>query len=91
MLVARPVSLFISLSWTNLPLREKLFISWVGLPGSVPIVLATFPLAIGMPQAGEIFRVVSLIVIMSVLVQGFSLAPLARRLGLAVDQPANVA
>ncbi|MBW4465142.1 MAG: potassium/proton antiporter [Pegethrix bostrychoides GSE-TBD4-15B] len=85
MLVARPISVLISLSWTDLPLREKLFISWVGLRGSVPIVLATFPLAVGMTQAGEIFRVVSLIVIMSVLVQGFSLAPLARRIGLAVE------
>ncbi len=88
MLVARPISVLLSLCWTDLPMREKLFISWVGLRGSVPIVLATFPLAVGMTQAGEIFRVVGLIVIMSVLVQGFSLAPLARRLGLAVEEPA---
>lgn len=59
------------------------FVSWVGLRSSVPIVLATFPLAAGIAQAGEIFVVVSFIVVMSVLIQRFSLVPVARRLGLA--------
>jgi cell volume regulation protein A len=86
MIVARPASIFISLAWTKMPFQEKLFVSWVGLRGSVPIVLATFPLAAGIAQAGEIFVVVSFIVVMSVLIQGFSLAPVARRLGLAASE-----
>lgn len=86
MIVARPISIFISLAWTKMPFREKLFVSWVGLRGSVPIVLATFPLAAGIAQSGEIFVVVSFIVVMSVLIQGFSLAPVARRLGLAASE-----
>ncbi len=83
MFVARPLSVFISLFWTKMPFKEKLLVSWVGLRGSVPIVLATFPLAVGLQEGGEIFVVVSFIVVMSVLVQGFSLAAFARWLGLA--------
>nr|RNJ66479.1 MAG: hypothetical protein EDM05_25360 [Leptolyngbya sp. IPPAS B-1204] len=85
MFVARPLSVFISPAWTTMPFKEKLFIAWVGLRGSVPIVLATFPLALAMPQAGEIFTVVTFIVVTSVLVQGFSLAPVARWLNVGVE------
>ena len=83
MFVARPVSVFISLFWAKIGFKEKLLVSWVGLRGSVPIVLATFPLAAGIKEAGEIFVLISFIVVMSVLIQGFSLAALARWLGLA--------
>ncbi|MDX8128634.1 potassium/proton antiporter [Methylomonas sp. LW13] len=83
MFVARPVSVFISLLWAKISFKEKLLVSWVGLRGSVPIVLATFPLAAGIKEAGEIFVLISFIVVMSVLIQGFSLAALARWLGLA--------
>lgn len=83
MFVARPVSVFISLFWAKIGFKEKLLVSWVGLRGSVPIVLATFPLAAGIKEAGETFVLISFIVVMSVLIQGFSLAPLARWLGLA--------
>lgn len=86
MFVARPISVFVSLAWTKMPFREKLLIAWVGLRGSVPIVLATFPLAVGFTQAGEIFTVVSFIVVTSVLIQGFSLATVARWLNLAIDE-----
>lgn len=83
MFVARPVSVFISLFWAKISFKEKLLVSWVGLRGSVPIVLATFPLAAGINEAGEIFVLISFIVVMSVLIQGFSLAAFARWLGLA--------
>ncbi len=86
MFIARPLSVFASLAWTNMPIREKLLVSWVGLRGSVPIVLATFPLAVGIDQAGEIFVVVSFIVVMSVLLQGFTLSIVARRLGLVLNK-----
>lgn len=83
MFVARPVSVFISLFRAKIGFKEKLLVSWVGLRGSVPIVLATFPLAAGIKEAGEIFVLISFIVVMSVLIQGFTLAALARWLGLA--------
>ncbi|BBL60371.1 potassium/proton antiporter [Methylomonas koyamae] len=83
MFVARPASVFISLFWAKVSFKEKLLVSWVGLRGSVPIVLATFPLAAGTDEAGEIFVLISFIVVMSVLIQGFSLAAFARWLGLA--------
>lgn len=83
MFVARPLSVFISLFWAKIGLKQKLLVSWVGLRGSVPIVLATFPLAAGLEQAGEIFVLVSFIVVSSVLIQGFSLPFFARWLGLA--------
>jgi potassium/hydrogen antiporter len=58
----------------------------LGSFASFPIVLATFPLAVGMVQAGEIFAVVSFIVVTSVTIQGFSLATVARWLDLALDR-----
>ena len=81
--IARPVSVFICLAFSRYGLREKLFISWVGLRGSVPIILATFPVTAGISGADNIFNVVFFIVLTSVLLQGLTLAPTARWLGLA--------
>ncbi|MGD1699772.1 potassium/proton antiporter [Dapis sp. BLCC M229] len=80
--IARPVSVFICLAFSGYRLREKLFISWVGLRGSVPIILATFPVTSGISGGRSIFNVVFFIVLTSVLVQGLTLAPAARWLGL---------
>ncbi len=85
MLLARPLSVFISLAWTRLNLREKAFISWVGLRGAAPIILATFPLLAELPKAGTIFNLVFFIVLTSVLVQGTTLSAVAKRLRL--DEP----
>ena len=84
-LVARPVATIAVLTLTRLGLRETLLVSWVGLRGAVPIVLATFPLVEGVPQAEVIFNVVFFIVITSVLVQGTTIPVVARWLG--VDEP----
>ncbi len=85
MFVARPVSVLICL----LPFRprrnELAYVSWVGLRGSVPIVLATFPLSYGITDAQTVFDVVFFIVVTSVLVQGFSVVPCARRLGVTEE------
>jgi potassium/hydrogen antiporter len=85
MFVARPVSVFISLSLSRLTVREKLMVSWVGLRGAAPIILATFPLLFGLPQADMIFHLVFFIVLTSVLLQG-TLIPYVAKL-LKVDSP----
>ncbi len=62
-------------------------VSWAGLRGAVPIVLATFPVTAGHPDGQLIFDVVFFVVIVSVLVQGFTLEPLVTRLGLSAEPP----
>lgn len=69
-LVARPVSVFISLHFSQFNIRDKLMISWVGLRGAVPIILATYPLMANISKANAIFNLVFFIVITSVLIQG---------------------
>jgi cell volume regulation protein A len=82
MLVARPLSVFACLFPTRLSVREKIFLSWVGLRGAVPIVLATFPLLAQAPHADFMFNMVFFVVLTSVLVQGTSIPLLARWLHL---------
>jgi potassium/hydrogen antiporter len=82
MFVARPISVFLSLALSDFNWREKTFISWVGLRGAVPVILATFPLLAGVPGAEIIFNVVFFIVVTSVLIQGWTLTPVAKLLKL---------
>lgn len=81
MLVARPLSVMACLMPFRTPHSEVAYVSWVGLRGSVPIVLATFPMAYGIPGAEEVFDVIFFIVITSVLIQGLTLVPCTRWLG----------
>ncbi|MBN1967006.1 MAG: potassium/proton antiporter [Anaerolineae bacterium] len=85
MLVARPASVFLSLGRSRMTVGEKTFVSWVGLRGAAPIILATFPLLAGLSKADTIFNLVFFIVLTSVLVQGTTLNRVARWLG--VDEP----
>lgn len=78
MFVARPASVFLSLLFARLHWREKALVSWVGLRGSVPIVLATFPLLAGVTGSEAIFNIVFFIVLTSALLQGWSIPVVAR-------------
>jgi len=80
LLVARPLSVLVSLVWFRFPPSQQIFVSWAGLRGAVPIVLATFPLTARVPGAGLIFNTVFVLVVVFTLVQGWSLPWLARRL-----------
>ncbi|MCU0363022.1 MAG: potassium/proton antiporter, partial [Bacteroidales bacterium] len=87
--IARPVSVFLSLSFFKINTRSKLLISWVGLRGAVPIVFATIPLLAGAEKAQMIFNVVFFISLTSVLIQGTSLSYVARLLHLTVPAKAK--
>lgn len=88
MFVARPLVVFLCLIGSRFTFRERLFISWVGLRGGAPIMLATFPLMYQVENADLLFNIVFLIVLISVVLQGKTLMPLARLLGL--DKPLRV-
>ncbi|ATW52254.1 potassium/proton antiporter [Streptomyces peucetius] len=79
LLAARPVSVLACLLPFRLPMREQAFISWAGLRGAVPIVLATFPIVSGVEGARDLLNIVFVLVVLFTLVQGPSL-PVAARL-----------
>ena len=85
MLLARPVAVLASTAFQGYGKRERLFLSWAGLRGAVPIVLATFAVSEGVAAANEIFNAVFFVCLVSALVQGMTLEPLARRLRLTTE------
>ncbi len=89
MFVARPLSVFIALTPFRASWQEKVFVSWCGLRGAVPIVLATFPLLAKIPRAHEFFNLVFFVVIFSASLQGPTIPWLTRKLGLirVADEP----
>lgn len=83
--IARPVSVFLSLSFSEFNWREKLLISWVGLRGSVPIIMATFPLVAGVGNAEYMFNLVFFVAVTSLLFQGTTIRGVAKLLKLLSD------
>jgi len=85
--LVRPLVVALCLTPFRYPRREILYIGWVGLRGAVPIVLATFPVLAGAPQAGRLFDLVFFIVVASALVPGATVSWVTRRLGLQSKEP----
>jgi cell volume regulation protein A len=81
--VARPASVLACLTPFRYPIREQLMVSWAGLRGAVPIVLATYPLIAGEPGARTIFNLVFFVVFISVLLQGATIPAVSRWLNVA--------
>jgi cell volume regulation protein A len=81
LVLARPLSVVASVTPFRYPMPEQAFVSWAGLRGAVPIVLATIPLSAGVPGAAALFNVVFVLVVVYTLAQGTSLPAVARRLG----------
>lgn len=77
-LVARPAAVFLCLTPFRFPIREQLYIAWVGLRGAVPIVLAMYPLLVGVDAAPALFNIVFFVVVVSVLLQGITAGPLSK-------------
>jgi len=86
MVVARPLAVWLSLLPFSFPKREQIFIAWVGLRGAVPIVLALFPALAGVPESSIYFNVAFFVVLTSLAVQGWTVAPLAQALRLKLPQ-----
>ena len=84
--VARPLSVFISLIFFKMKLRRRFYISWVGLRGAVPIVFATYPLLAGIENADMIFNIVFFISVTSILIQGTTLTVVAKWLHVALPE-----
>ncbi|HSV67625.1 MAG TPA: potassium/proton antiporter [Mycobacteriales bacterium] len=89
LLLARPVSVLLSAVWFRVPWREQAFISWAGLRGAVPIVLATIPMSYGLRDGDRLFDIVFVLVVVFTLVQGTSLPAVARLLQVAEPDQAR--
>jgi cell volume regulation protein A len=87
MLVARPVAVFLCLTPFRFSLREKLFMSWVGLRGAVSVFLASIPMLVGLPGAHFYFDVAFVVVMLSLAIQGWTIAPVGRWLRIGLPRP----
>jgi cell volume regulation protein A len=86
MFIARPAAVFLCLAPFRFAWREKVFISWVGLRGAVGIFLASIPLLVGLPNAHLYFDIAFVVVLTSLLIQGWTIAFAARRLHIALPR-----
>lgn len=84
--VGRPLSVFLCLLpfGKRITMKSRLFVSWVGLRGAVPIIFATYPVVAGVPGASVIFNIVFFITIVSLIIQGTTVSRMARALGLSM-------
>lgn len=89
--VGRPLAVFFSLiPYKEIPFKARVFTSWVGLRGAAPILFATYPVVAGVEDHGVIFNIVFFITLLSLLLQGTTIAGLARKLKIAETPPPDV-
>ncbi|WP_373096948.1 potassium/proton antiporter [Zhongshania sp.] len=86
--IARPLAVAVSLIPFHFPWRDQLFVSWCGLRGAVPVILALFPSLVGLEHARTYFELVFFVVLTSLVLQGWTIAPMAR--WLKVDLPVSL-
>lgn len=85
--VARPVSVWLCLlPFRSISQRARVFVSWVGLRGAVPIIFATYPVLADIPGSQQLFNIVFFITLLSLIVQGMSISAVARRLKLDLPE-----
>ena len=86
-IVARPVSVFACLlPFKNMTNKARIFVSWVGLRGAVPIIFATYPVIAGIPESKQLFNIVFFITLLSLLLQGMTISRVARWLKLDIPE-----
>lgn len=87
-LIARPLSVFICLlPFRKINIKSKLFVSWVGLRGAVPIIFATYPVIAGIDGSQQLFNIVFFITLLSLVIQGTTISKVAKILGLDTPAP----
>ena len=85
--VARPLTVYLCLlPFSNMSNKARLFVSWVGLRGAVPIIFATYPILADIPQAHTLFNIIFTITLISLLLQGMSISWMAKRLNLDLPE-----
>lgn len=84
MIVARPLSVLVAAPRSHMTAKERLFVSWVGLRGAAPIILATLLWSVNFPKSEYVFNLVFFVVLMSVIAQGATIPWLASKLGITV-------
>ncbi|MBR5856460.1 MAG: potassium/proton antiporter [Bacteroidales bacterium] len=86
--IGRPLSVFVTLlPFTKMKAKAKLFVSWVGLRGAVPIIFATYPVVAGVEHSDQIFNIVFVITLMSLIIQGMTIPSAARALNMIDHSP----
>lgn len=81
--IARPATVFAcTMPIKGIPAKAKLFMSWVGLRGAVPIIFSTYPVVAGIEGSGQIFNIVFFITLLSLIIQGMTITPMAKKLKL---------
>jgi cell volume regulation protein A len=85
--LSRPLATVVSTLGSGFDLREKTLLGWAGLRGAVPVVLALFPVIDDVPRSDEFFNIVFFAVLLSTLLQGTTIEPVARWLGVTSDDP----
>ncbi len=86
--VARPLAAILATAFSGYSLGERFVLGWAGMRGAVPVVLATFPVIEGVPQSLDFFNIAFFAVLISTVLQGATIEPLARRLGMTTTEPA---